>query len=102
MGRPKGGNNQRRSCGEKAKLIEEYYASGMGYKAFAKEHGISHSLFYSWIKKYDEGGINSLRYKSRKKENIDLTEDEILKLKMIIAEQQIEICRLKEMIIQEE
>lgn len=99
MGRPKGGTNQRRTCEEKARLIEEYYNSGMGYKAFAQEKGISHSLFYSWVQKYDEGGVKNLRISRRKTSKADAENEEIHRLKMIIAEQQIEIQRLKEMLV---
>ena len=98
MGRPKGGTNQRRSCDEKARLIEEYYDSGMGYKAFAQEKGIAHSLFYSWLQKYDEGGVKNLRFSRRKPSKADAVNEEIQCLKQIIAEQQIEIYRLKELI----
>lgn len=100
MGRPKNGKNQHRSCEEKLALIEEYYNSGVGYQAFAKEHGVSPSVFYSWIKKYDENGLDGLRY--RKKANrTDQLNDEIIRLKLIIAEQQIEIRRLKDNVLPE-
>lgn len=100
MGRPKGGTNKRRTCNEKVQLIEEYYDSGMGYKAFAKEHGISHSLFCTWLKKYQEGGIDALRYSRQKNDRPEVARDEeILKLKLIIANQQIEIERLKEKLL---
>lgn len=98
MGRPKNGINQKRTCEEKVKLIEEYYASEIGYKAFAQNHGIAPSLFYSWIRKYNEGGINSLRYKKRKNDKpstAQIESEEIIRLKLIIAEQQLEILSLK-------
>ena len=98
MGRPKGGTNQRRSCEEKARLIEEYYNSGLGYKAFAQEKGIAHSVFYTWVKKYDEGGVEKLRNKRRKPVEADVVSREIQRLKLIIADQQIEIQRLKELL----
>lgn len=98
MGRPKGGTNQRRSCEEKARLIEEYYNSGLGYKAFAQEKGIAHSVFYTWVKKYDEGGVEKLRNKRRKPVEADSVSREIQRLKLIIADQQIEIQRLKELL----
>ena len=82
----------------KAKLVEEYYNSGLGYKAFAQEKGIAHSLFYSWIKKYDEGGVEKLRSRRRKPVEADAASREIQRLKLIIADQQIEIQRLKELI----
>lgn len=98
MGRPKGGTNQRRSCEEKARLVEEYYNSGLGYKSFAQKNGIAHSVFYTWVKKYDEGGVEKLRNKRRKPVEADKVNEEIQRLKLIIADQQIEIQKLKELL----
>ncbi len=98
MGRPKNGKNQQRTCEEKVSLIEEYYKSGKGYKAFAQEKGISPSLFYTWIRKYNDGGIHNLRFKSKATEKLVSESEEIMRLKLLIAEQQIEIQRLKEML----
>lgn len=95
MGRPKGGKNQHRSVEDKERLIKEYYASGMGYQMFATEHGIAHSLFSTWLKKYQENGAAGLQHASRKAPFVDERDEEILRLKLIIAEQQIEIHRLK-------
>lgn len=97
MARPKGGTNKSRSCSEKVQLIKEYYDSGMGYKKFAQDHGISPSLFYEWLKKYQEGGIDALRHSRMKAPNLkDERDEEIIRLKMMIANQQIEIQKLKE------
>lgn len=100
MGRPKGGTNQKRSCDDKVQLIEEYYDSGIGYKAFARERGISPSLFCTWLKKYQEGGIEALRHsRQRYNRTEEERDEEILRLKLIIAKQQIEIEELKEKIL---
>lgn len=98
MGRPKNGRNQKRTWEEKMQLLMEYYESGVGYRVFAQEHGISPSLFYSWIKKYNESGADGLRYKRKVYNKIPeqpKDNDEIVKLKLIIAEQQIEIQNLR-------
>ncbi len=97
MGRPKNGKNKQRTCEEKAALIEEYYNSGIGYRVFAEDHKISPSLFYAWIQKYEEGGIEGLRFKRKHPPKTDALSKEILRLKLIIAEQQIEIQNLKEL-----
>ena len=99
MGRPKGGNNHRRTTEEKVRLIEEYYKSEMGYKAFAQEKGIAHSLFAVWLKRYQESGVDGLRHSKRKvPEDISLKKDsseEVTRLKLLIADQQIQIEELK-------
>ncbi len=96
MGRPKNGKNKQRTCEEKEQLIKEYYNSGIGYRVFAESHEISPSLFYAWIQKYEEGGIEGLRFKRKKPLQTDPLKEEILRLKLIIAEQQIEIQDLKD------
>lgn len=97
MGRPKNGKNKQRTCEEKEHLIQEYYNSGIGYRVFAENHDVSPSLFYSWIQKYEEGGIEALRFQRKHPPKTDALNKEILRLKLIIAEQQIEIQTLKEM-----
>lgn len=98
MARPKGGKNQCRTCNEKVQLIEKYFDSGMGYKKFAQDHDISPSLFYGWLKKYQEGGIDALRRSSQTNSPPkDQKDEEILRLKLIIADQQVEIQKLKEL-----
>lgn len=100
MGRPKGGTNRRWTTEEKVRLIEEYYKAEIGYKVFAQEHGIAHSLFGVWLKKYQEGGMEALYHSRRKipENSLQLQEasKEILQLKLIIANQQIEIEELKQ------
>lgn len=98
MGRPKNGKNIQRTCQEKVALIEEYYNSGKGYKVFATEKGISPSLFYNWICKYNEGGMDNLRFRSKMTEKRDSDNQEIVELKMLIAEQQLEIQSLKKLL----
>lgn len=99
MGRPKGGSNRRWTTEEKIRLIEEYYKAEIGYKTFAQEHGIAHSLFSVWLKKYQEGGIDGLRHSRRKvPESISLGQEaseELTRLKLLIADQQIQIEELK-------
>lgn len=100
MGRPKGGTNNRWTIEDKVRLIEEYYKVDIGYKAFAQEHGIAHSLFCTWLKKYQEGGAEGLRHSKRKVpehiQQISGETKEILRLKMLIANQAIEIEELKQ------
>lgn len=99
MSRPKGGTNRRWTVEEKRSLIEEYYRAEMNYRTFAVQHEISPSLFATWLKKFRENGVEGLQHSRRKVPEALLNQDkseEILKLKVLIAEQQIEIKDLKQ------
>lgn len=60
MARLKGTKNIMRTPEEKEKLVLEYFKSGIGYKVFARQHGIAHDPFRLWIKRYAEYGIEGL------------------------------------------
>jgi transposase-like protein len=49
---------------EKEKIILELKSRGIGYKKLAKEHGISYTLLYGWMKKYAAEGIKGLESKT--------------------------------------
>ena len=76
---------------EKEKLIFEYRNSGIGINRFAYLHDISRHLFWEWIKKYREQGIDGLKSNTGKKatgrpkaklDQIEKLEQEILKLRI--------------------
>ena len=97
MARLKGTKNIMRTPEEKEKLVLEYFKSGIGYKVFARQHGIAHDPFRLWIKRYAEYGIEGLNSNTGKgstgcskkpKTRIEQLEQENLRLK-------IEVERLK-------
>ena len=97
MGRPKGTKNIMRTPEEKEKLVLEYFKSRIGYKVFARQHGIAYDPLRLWIKKYNECGIEGLKSNVGKgskgcpkkpKTRIEQLEQENLRLK-------IEVERLK-------
>lgn len=102
-GRPPGGKNIMRTPEEKEVLIKAWYASGMGYKAFATSKGIRDTLFVRWLKKYESCGLEGLVNQTGKHgsgnrvaalhTSKNLSEVDRLKLELIKKE--IEIERLK-------
>lgn len=100
VGRPKGGTNRKWTAEQKYQLIQEYLASGLGVNPFADKHGISRRLFFSWLNKYYENGLEGLKRKpgsGNKFAAIHTSKslDETERLQLIIAKQEIEIERLK-------
>lgn len=100
MGRPKGGTNRKWTAEQKFQLIQDYLLSDIGFKPFADNHGISRSLFQSWLNKYYENGFEGLNRKQGSGNKFaalhtskSLSETE--RLQLIIAKQEIEIERLK-------
>lgn len=100
MGRPKGGTNRKWTAEQKYELIQKYLASGIGINSFADKHRISRRLFFSWLNKYYENGLEGLKRKPKSGNKFaalhtskSLSETDHLQL--IIAKQEIEIERLK-------
>ena len=99
MGHPIGKKNVSRTPEEKEKLVLEYLDGKVGYRAVASAHGIYDAVFYQWIKKYQESGIDGLKSqtgrhkgpnKGRSKKGTEIEE-----LKRELARKDIEIERLK-------
>jgi len=94
VGRPKGTKNAARTPMEKEQLIKEYIESGMGYKAFAASKGIAHSLFFNWLQKYSEGGIEALygrkkrsiqqAFSNNEQDRVSELEKEVLELRLLV------------------
>ena len=61
MGRPSGTKNNMRTPEEKEKIVLEYLNGKVGYRVVARLHGISEYIFFEWICKYREKGIEGLK-----------------------------------------
>lgn len=92
--------NTMRTPEEKEKLIIEWKESGIGHAQFARQYGISTSLFHRWITLYRENGIKGLISKTGVKKGINkgrpkksVTKEKELELENIKLK--IEIERLK-------
>ena len=99
MGHPIGKKNIIRTPEEKEKIVLEYLNGNVGYRAVAAAHEIHNGIFYAWIKKYQESGIDGLRSQTGKKSGSNKGRpkkgDEIEELKRQLAKKDIEIERLK-------
>lgn len=99
MGHPTGKKNVSRTPEEKEKIVLDILNGKLGMRPTEKTYGISHSVIYKWIKKYQESGIDGLKSqtgrlkgpnKGRPKKGTEIEE-----LKKQLAKKDVEIERLK-------
>lgn len=99
MGHPIGKKNLIRTPEEKEKIVLEYLNGKVGYRAVAAANEIHESIFYVWIKKYQESGIDGLRSQTGKTKKPNSgrhkKRTEIEELKRELAKKDIIIERLK-------
>ena len=92
--------NNMRTPEEKEEIVLEYLNGRAGCREVANAHGISKGLFYRWIRKYRESGIEGLVSKTGKQSKpnngkYNRHPSEVEKLKREILKKEIEIERLK-------
>lgn len=100
IGRPKGGKNKRWSKEEKYKYLEMILTGEKSSNAIQKQYGISSGMLATWMKKYQEEGIDGLEPKrkqgnplSKYQRRKELTPREQLEYQVL--QLQIENLRLK-------
>ncbi|WP_408011264.1 helix-turn-helix domain-containing protein [Pseudalkalibacillus sp. A8] len=86
-------NTKRFNLEEKIEIVRYYHEYNNDYHLTADKFGASYQQVYSWVKKFDEGGIDALEDKRGQKKGKPLTEEE--KLKQRIKEQEIKMRRLE-------
>ena len=64
MGRPKGGKNREWSKEQKLEVIS-YYLNGHTSKETLMKYKIARDQLYTWIRKYNEQGIDGLQNKHK-------------------------------------
>ena len=88
----------KRSKEEKEKLILEI--KKMGIVAGCRHFGLSKSLFYDWLRRYNAGGVEGLE--DRRKVDVEAINKKLLKendlLKKLLAEKELE-AKLKDEIL---
>ena len=92
---------------EKLAIINEAEQSG-NITQVIRKYGIGYSLFYKWIHRYIAEGINGLEPRNRNKSNsrigiysskeIDMMQVENQRLKKIVAEKELQIEMLQELL----
>ena len=65
MGRPKGGKNREWSKEEKLKFVLMVMNGEKTYLEVTREFNLSTSLFWKWVKQYNEGGLEALENKRK-------------------------------------
>lgn len=98
-------NNTRKNTTfeERVKIVEECISCGCNYSSIARKYACSYGQVYSWVKKYQDKGIEGLYDRRGKNKPIEeLSEIEKLKienriLKAQSKQQQMEIAFLKKL-----
>ena len=72
------------------KVLEEARA-GMKVEELCRKHGISHPTYYGWKAKYSNMTVSEVR-------RMKTLESENTKLKRLVAEQQLDILALKDIV----
>lgn len=65
MGRPKGGKNREWSKEEKYEIVQLVLKGEKSSHQIEREQNVNHSMVCTWIKRYNEGGINALENKRK-------------------------------------
>ncbi|MBK1810456.1 helix-turn-helix domain-containing protein [Clostridium sp. YIM B02505] len=100
MSRTKGGSNRTWTKEEKLRIVRKYFDEGIGRPTLAKEEGISSGMIATWIHKYLNDGEAGLENKKKPGNKFaalhtNKSMNELDRLRLIVAKQEIEIERLK-------
>lgn len=100
MSRTKGGKNKTWSKEEKLRIVLRYLNEGIGRAKIAKEEGIASGMLYTWVTKYLNEGDSGLENKKKTGNAFSALHtskslNELERLRLLIAKQEIEIERLK-------
>ena len=98
MGTRKGTKPRKRSKEEKLKLVLLHLNEKVSLMQIEKEYSVSNGLVSTWVKKYLNGGEESLVSRSGNPYaalHTSKSLSEVERLRLIVAKQEIEIARLK-------
>ena len=94
----KGVQHRRWSKEEKLRIIRLHLDEHVSTKRIEKEYGIEHSLVSAWVKKYLEEGEDALEpHNGNPYATLHTSKslNEVERLRLIVAKQEVEIARLK-------
>ena len=68
---------------ERVEIAQYTIARNLDYKSAMEKYQVSYQQIYSWVKKYKDGGVDALKDNRGRSKNVeDLTETELLKLRI--------------------
>ena len=96
-------SNNIRTPQEKEKIIKEYYSYDHAQAKICHKYNISKSVLWSWVRKYEENGIEGLNSKTGKSKytnphaglHLRKPKNRIEELELELMKKEIEIARLK-------
>ena len=85
---------------ERTKIVLYCLGNGKNYQETAEKCEVSYQQVYQWVKKYEDGGDEALKDKrGRKKEEVELTLEEKVKLQMKKLERENERLRAENLFL---
>jgi len=101
MGRPKGGKNRKWTPEEKMRIVLRYINGTSSRKVICLEEQITDQMLSTWVKKYQDEGIDGLVNQTGKRGNpyaalhTAKNLSEINRLQLQVAKLEVEVERLK-------
>lgn len=81
---------------ERIEIVQVALANGKNYHQTAEAHNVSYQQVYQWVQKYESGGWDALKdRRGRKKDEVELTSEEKMKLKIRGIEKENERLRME-------
>lgn len=85
---------------ERIKIVLDCLGNGKDYQRTADTYEVSYQQVYQWVKKYEDGGDEALKdNRGRKKEEAELTPEEIMQLQMKKLERENERLRAENLFL---
>lgn len=85
---------------ERIQIVLDCLENGKDYQVTAETYEISYQQVYQWVKKYEDGGDEALKDKrGRKKEEAELTPEEIVQLQIKKLERENERLRAENLFL---
>lgn len=85
---------------ERVVIVLDCLKNGKDYQGTAEAYQVSYQQVYQWVKKYEDGGEEALKDKrGRKKEEAELTPEEIIHLQMKKLERENERLRAENLFL---
>lgn len=85
---------------QRIQIVRDCLGNGKDFQVTAETYEVSYQQVYQWVKKYEDGGEEALKDKrGRKKEEVELTPEEKIKLQMKKLERENERLRAENLFL---